>query len=92
MFLKSLQQSSKAFWQEQWTALWGWSKITAGGILASLSLAGQVVADPYVRGAIDNLHLPAWVGLGIAAFGVVTLLSMAHKDTPCSPSLVSSQS
>lgn len=75
-------QSIKDFWHTEWTAFWGWTKVTAGAVIAifppMLHYLGGILNDPKVQAALDQLHMDPKIGLGLAALGAITLLSMSH--------------
>lgn len=78
----SILQKFEDFWKKEWTAFWGWTKVTAGLIVAAVPVVSQgigtILNEPKVQAAIDQLHLDPKIGLGLAALGAVTLVSMAH--------------
>jgi hypothetical protein len=71
-------QHLKDIWTKNWTSFWGWLKIATGSTVAVVPMVGHVLNEPRVQSSIDQLHLDPKIGLGLAALGVVTLLSVEH--------------
>lgn len=78
----TILQKIKDFWHKEWTAFWGWAQTTSGLVVAAAPVVAQglsaVLNEPKVQAAIDQLHLDPRVGLGLAALGAITLMSMAR--------------
>jgi hypothetical protein len=75
-----LRQLSKEVWEKSWTHFLGVSKIVTGSFIATWHLIGNLVTNPEVKGAIERLELPVYVGVGLAILGCLTLMSMQHNE------------
>ena len=69
-------------WRKSQVKIWGWFKIATGTSLVGIHYVGHAVHDPSVQSALGPLQLPAYVGLGLAVIGFVTLASESHPDVP----------
>lgn len=76
--LNSALGCAKTAWHRNWSATWGWTKVAAGSVTALVPAVGHVLNDSRVNSYIDQLHLDPKVGLGLAALGVITLISVDH--------------
>lgn len=63
----------KAWCYHSATIAWGYLQVLSGTILAGLHYLGDVVTDPDVKSLIQTMKLPAYVILGILAFGAITI-------------------
>jgi hypothetical protein len=70
------------------TVGWGYLKILVGMLLLSthevIQMLQTVITDPEVKAAINSMNFPAYVGLGLAIIGCVTLAARMrrHSETP----------
>lgn len=83
-FLQRLNEGLK----KSWTVRWGFIKVALGGLLTALHelvpIIDGIVHDPDVKGAVSAMNFPAYVGLGLAVLGVITVLCRvrAKSDEP----------
>lgn len=82
MFLPfpSLPQVFKQLWVRSWSRFWGWLQIASGTIALGLTQLGALINQPDVKSAIGALALPAYIALGIAILGAITLMARSHPQ------------
>lgn len=75
--LSSMWQDLKAWCFHSLTVAWGYTKILGGVVLYSahelVDTAGNVITSPEVKSALSAMNFPAYVGLGLAVLGVITV-------------------
>lgn len=67
----------KAFWEKNWTHVWGGLTSIGGFVIAS---AAPVLNNPEVKDYLHQMNLPLWAGLSLTIIGVITLVSMEHRN------------
>lgn len=65
-------------WRNAWSDVWGFITVAAGILSTGFSYIGSIVSDPSVKDTLNELKLPAYVGLAIAVIGAVTVISAEH--------------
>lgn len=83
--LQSLWQRIKKWCFHSLTIAWGYFKVTAGAFLLSFhelfDYIGTFITDPDVKSSLSAFNFPAYVGLGLAIIGFITLSARLRTVT-----------
>lgn len=73
-----MRQRLSKLWQDSQVTAWGSAKVGAGSLLFAIHFIAETLHDSDVKAALAAMNFPAYVGLGLAILGIITLAAEPH--------------